>query len=283
MEADLTQIRVHELASELNISTQQVRTILEDLGQKVRGPSTVIGVSVAARVRGRLRPPKTQSVIGATALEDPASLVSATVVSPRRADHHAAQGTFESLRCSIPVAGTVATSTVAMPLLTAVGGQQSLFLPPVVPLAPMTVARSTGAFGNPFTVPAPRQPRTAPLSAPVPAPRALSNRVPSIPPPPLVVEPEPDFDALWDSRGINKSEQAKWLAGGLRPSEAELADRCQAAGISADELTGKLSGRTALQRLRDGEASTSVWARIREAEQQPRRAGTKLTGRFQLS
>lgn len=281
VEAGLTQIRVHELASELDVSTQQVRTILEDLGQKVRGPSTVIGISVAARVRGRLRLPKAPSAVGSAAPEDSTSPKPALATS----SEHTNQEGLESLGSSISLAVTVTAQTaapVATPPLSAADVQTSLFLPPVAPIATVTVARSTGAFVNPFTVPTVRHSRTSPPASLAATPRALQNRVPSIPPP-LVIDVEPDFDTLWEARGISKSDQAKWLAGGLRPSEAELADRCQAAGISADELAGKLSGRTALQRLRDGEASTSVWARIRESEQQPRRAGTRLTGRFQLS
>jgi hypothetical protein len=92
-----------------------------------------------------------------------------------------------------------------------------------------------------------------------------------------------DHTAAWEQRGISEAGQQVWLESGLRPTEAELADRCQAVGITPSDLSMKLSGRTSLQRLRDGEATTSVWARIREAEQQPGRLGTKLTGRFQLS
>lgn len=287
----LTQIRVHELASELNVSTQQVLTILVDLGHKVRGPSTVIGVSAAARVRGRFRLPKAPSG---------PSVVRAG--EPTEGSHPA--GSSVEVERSTPTPGsavvmapTVTASAVTAPAVTApavpvlptapvpgvaAGAGHSLFLPPVAPAGPVTVARSTGAFSNPFTVPAGRAPRPShPAMHAVPQPpRSVANRVPPVPP---VTEPEPDFDALWEGRGISRSEKARWLAVGLRPSEAELADRCRAADIAPDELPARLSGRTALQRLRDGEASTSVWARIREAEQQPRRAGTKLTGRFQLS
>lgn len=252
----MTQIRVHELASELNVGTQQVLTILEDVGQKVRGPSTVIGVSAAAKVRGRLRiPHPTTSSIPAPRLAT--------------ADGHGEPGD-----------DAVATGSGSLP---GAAPQASLSVPPAPPVAvPVVVTGSTGLFANPFAVPAPRlaSPFASPAT-PVPAfPYPVVNRVP---PAPLVIEPAPDLDALWRERDITVSDQLKWLEAGLRPAEAEVADRCRSAGIAPEELYGKLSGRTALQRLRDGEAITSVWARIREAEQQPRRAGTKLTGRFQLN
>ena len=255
----MTQIRVRELASELNVSTQDVQEILEGLGKKVRGPSTVIGVSAAAKVRARFRLPRTVT-----------SLAAVTAVAA-------------------PLETTVTGATeMAMPQLTemplpaAAAISQSLFLPPVAPTAPLTAARSTAAFANPFAVPQTRPAPARPAGRlPVPPPpRAVPNRVPTAA---VVAEPEPDYAAEWDRRGFAKADQAAWIENGLRPAEAGLADRCQSADIAPTDLPKKLSGRTALQRLRDGEASTSVWARIQEAEQQPRRAGTKLTGRFQLS
>ncbi|MET3805796.1 hypothetical protein ABIB25_002800 [Nakamurella sp. UYEF19] len=111
----------------------------------------------------------------------------------------------------------------------------------------------------------------------------MVDRLAQVPPPVPIVAEEPDHEAAWEQRGISAEDREVWVAAGLRLTEADLADRCLSADITPAELSMKLSGRTTLQRLRDGEASTSVWARIREAEQQPRRAGTKLTGRFQLS
>ncbi len=112
----LTQIRVHELASELNVSTQQVLSLLEDLGKKVRGPSTVIGVSDAAKVRARCRAPRTQAAV----LEPLAEAVG-------------------SGRPSGPDAPGVLS--------------QSLFLPPIAPVAAATIAPSNAAFANPFALP----------------------------------------------------------------------------------------------------------------------------------
>ena len=241
----LTQIRVHELASELNVSTQQVLSLLEEFGKKVRGPSTVIGVSDAAKVRGRFRVPRTPTAQPVSAPGSDAAAVPSGVPTEY---------------------------------------SQSLFLPPVAPPAAPTVVSSTAAFANPFAVPAAdaAPARATPVSPAVPAQlRGVVNRVSPVPPEPPAVQP--DHDAVWERRGISKADQEVWLSCGLRPVEAELADRCRAVGIAPADLSMKLSGRTGLQRLRDGEATTSVWARIREAEQQPGRSGTKLTGRFQLS
>jgi len=267
---DLTQIRVHELASELKVSTQEVQDILQDLGTKVRGPSTVIGDSAAGKVRIRLRAPKAASAEprSSTVWAAPAELVPVPVSGG-----------------AIPAARTV---PVAVPVVTQVAAfAPSLFLPPVAPPAAVTMPRSTGIFSNPFAVPVtqPSPAATRPVAAAaLIAPRAaVSHRVPPVAPVPaqqLVIEEEPDWDAMWQSRDISKIDQESWIENGLRESEAELADRCLSAGIAPEDLGRKLSGRTTLQRLRDGEASMSVWARLREAEQQPRRAGTKLTGRF---
>jgi Translation initiation factor IF-2, N-terminal region len=281
VEAGLTQIRVHELASELNVSTQQVLSLLEDLGKKVRGPSTVIGVSAAAKVRGRFRLPKSAPAASTHVAPVTQSVAKST-------DHVAAAGTEPSSTIGVGLNGGVDASPSTDQRATM---SQSLFLPPVAPTAAAAVTRTTGAFANPFAIPsgtpAPAKPATVSPAARVPVapmpPRSVVNRVSPIPATVPVAEPQPDYDALWERRGISKADQESWLAGGLRPSEAELADRCQSVGIVPSDLSKKLSGRTAVQRLRDGEASTSVWARIREAEQQPRRAGTKLTGRFQLS
>ncbi len=271
----LTQIRVHELASELNVSTHQVQSFLEDLGKKVRGPSTVIGVSAAAKVRGRFRLAKSVSETGSD------RNVAAITMSM---DDTASTGAEPA--APTPLTGPAkggSAPTIAGPKASAT---QSLFLPPVAPTSPAPLARSTGAFANPFALPsalssdrpAPRTP-TSP-----PPPRAVVNRVGPLPAvSPAAAEPEPNYDGMWQRRGFSRADQQEWMAGGMRAGEAELADRSRSAGIAPAELSNKLSGRTALQRLRDGEASTSVWARIREAEQQPRRAGTKLTGRFQLS
>ncbi len=261
----MSHIRVHELASELEVSTQQVISYLEELGKKVRGPSTVLGVSAAAKIRGRFRPARSTVRTAPEQLpqQDHPEVEHHGTGNGRTVDDGAREG--------------------------AVAPAGSLFLPPVAPRrapAPDTPAALAAqrVFANPFAVPGdtvPR-PRTAPIPTVSPA-RAVANRVPSAPAAPVIVPPEPDVDTLWRDRGFDAGDQETWCGAGLKPSESAIADRCRSAGIVATELGVKLSGRTALQRLRDGEASTSVWARIREAEQQPRRAGTKLTGRFQLS
>ena len=252
----MTQIRVHELASELGVSTQQVLSVVEELGQKVRGPSTVIGVSVAAKVRSRCR--------ASRSIE---SLAPSTVPAVT-----SAPGTATSAPVAVPVAEPAAAAP------------QSLFLPPVAP--PAVPAYSAGAptFANPFLLPdagpalrvQPPRPSAGPAGQRPAVHRAL-------PQPELVADPVDDFDELWRGRGFDQAAQELWCQNGIRPRDAALADQCRSTGIAPDDLPRKLSGRTVLQRLRDGESTTSVWARIQEADQQPRRAGTKLTGRFQLS
>ncbi len=273
VEAGLTQIRVRELASELNVSTQEVLSFLEELGKKVRGPSTVIGVSAAAKIRGRFRLPRSTSIQPAISASISGTGQSAAPTTP---DQQATSGV-------LPV--------VSRPAVSVRETQEfgnSLFLPPVAPpIANVTPATAAGAFANPFAVP------TAPFVSPVtsrqvrPAAVPAQSRGPATrvapAPPKIETEPEVNYDADWEARGISAADRESWQAAGLRPAEAGLVGLCNSAGIAASDLGTKLSGRTALQRLRDGEATTSVWARIREAEQQPRRTGTKLTGRFQLS
>lgn len=247
----MTQIRVHELASELNVSTQQILSFVEGLGRKVRGPSTVLGVSVAAKVRGRFRSHRSV-VVGQPAVSNAVSV--------------AAAAPSVEVAAALPVA--------APPVV------HSLFLPPVPPTTRPVAAGAAGGYVDPFAVPAAADQVQAAPRLPAPAHRTVVDRLTHIPPAVPIAAEEPDHEAVWDQRGINEQDREAWVAAGLRLTEADLADRCLSADITPAELTMKLSGRTTLQRLRDGEASTSVWARIREAEQQPRRAGTKLTGRF---
>lgn len=229
----MAQIRVHELASELGVSTQEVLSYVQELGKKVRGPSTVLGVSVAAKVRGRFR----------------ASRPAAPVAAPTVADRPA-------------------------------GGPAALFLPPVAPRVG-ALAPGAATFANPFAVPVAQGARP-PVPRPVAAAQQGVDREVTL----LPVETRPgveqNHDDVWRRRGFDQVAQDLWCGNGVRPFDAELADRCRSVGIAPTDLPLKLSGRSVLQRLRDGESTTSVWARIQEAEQQPRRAGTKLTGRFQL-
>lgn len=264
VEAGLTQIRVHELASELSVSAQQVLSSLEELGQKVRGPSTVIGVSAAAKVRSRFRSTRSDVMFGAGSTPDvsPAAVSAPAVSTPAAAP------------------ATVAARPDAV-------GAQSLFLPPVAPPARGVFASSNAAFANPFALPEPGRavqpaPRP-PAGASVPAAARPTHRVAAQPVETVTAVPAENFDEGWRRRGFDEAAQQTWCSNGVRTQDAELADRCLSAGIAPTDLPRKLSGRTVLQRLRDGESTTSVWARIQESEQQPRRAGTKLTGRFQLS
>lgn len=257
VEAGLTHIRVHELASELSVGTHEVLSFVEELGKKVRGPSTVIGVSVAAKVRSRFRATRSPD-IGA---DRPAANAPRPVNTP-------------------PAATTSRPPATSRP--TAADGQ-SLFLPPVAAPTAAGFSAGTNPFVDPFAVPDAGPAFRAPAQrAPAPAPRAELPR-PLTAVLPVVAAPVEDFDGLWRHRGFDQEAQQLWCGSGIRPQDAALADQCRLIGIEPTDLPRKLSGRTVLQRLRDGESTTSVWARIQEAEQQPRRTGTKLTGRFQLS
>jgi hypothetical protein len=160
-----------------------------------------------------------------------------------------------------------------------------LFLPPVAPRAATAFSASPDPFVNPFAVPDAGPAFRAPAPRPPATSSAQRTQAERLLPPaqPVVAAPVEDFDALWRGRGFDQDEQEMWCSSGIRPRDAVLADQCRLIGIEPADLSRKLSGRTVLQRHRDGESTTSVWARIQEAEQQPRRAGTKLTGRFQLS
>lgn len=276
----MTHIRVHELASELSVSTQQVLVVLEGLGKKVRGPSTVIGVSDAAKVRSRLRTARasdsgtaTSPPVGASVRTAPAGEQAATTAGP---------------------AARTAGPAVAV--------AQSLFLPPAVPPAASAYASTSAGFTDPFALPgvgpafaapasrqqgpATQRPITQQQAPERPSGQRSAAQLPPVqrvPPVEPVVAPAEDVAADWLRRGFDESAQELWCSSGIRPQDAALADRCRSTGIAPTDLPRKLSGRTVLQRLRDGESTTSVWARIQEAEQAPRRAGTKLTGRFQLS
>lgn len=245
------QIRVHELASELGVSTQQVLSFLEERGQRVRGPSAVVGASVAAKVRSRFRTARAGGV---------APVTSAPV------------------RSAPMVAAAVAATA---PTLLTTAAAPSLFLPPVSLPAASPIRPVAAAPADPFAIPGAGPAFRA--GAPRPAATPPRQREPQRVPTPEPSAPQENMDDLWRRRDFDQAAQQIWCDHGIRPQDAALADRCRSTGISPSDLPRKLSGRTVLQRLRDGESTTSVWARIQEAEQQPRRAGTKLTGRFQLS
>ncbi|WP_196073083.1 translation initiation factor IF-2 N-terminal domain-containing protein [Nakamurella alba] len=273
-----SRIRVHELAGELGLAPDAVLEFLSGIGVRVRGRSAVLGESMAAQVRRGLR------------------------------EHHEPEH-----RPDLPV-----TQAVTAPRTTpATADPDVLFLAPVSPApsvrtpaaatpptaapqaaAPQAATSPTlhAADGTPHTRPIPAvRPATLPPanrpggSRPEHQPeRPARNRpVPRIPSPRTSPEndrataPEVDHDPQWRRRGLTQDQQAEWLAAGLLPSEAGLADQCTVADIEPDDLRIVLSGRSALQRLRGGESATSVWARIQEGEQY-RRRGVRLSGRFQL-
>lgn len=83
----------------------------------------------------------------------------------------------------------------------------------------------------------------------------------------------------WHSRGITAEQRNAWLADGLRPTESTLAEQCADVGLEPGDLKLKLSGQSAIGRLRGGESAASVWARPQEGQAQQRGIG-RLKGRF---
>ena len=265
----VSQIRVHELAGQLGVSTQDVLTSLRAEGRKVRGPSAVLAASVAAHVRRSFRRVNefgpssrvdesrleradavpSDSVVHVPSLPSPLSDPTDTGYAGGLPSHPAASDRNESVTVSAanPFLEPGAAAAAIVTLLPAAA---PVFEPPARPRPP--------------TVPTQR-------SAP---PRA-------VPMPAAAVPDEPaDFDQAWRDRGISELEQGVWVEAGLHPGESSLADKCLSADIAPADLRTRLSGRTVVQRLRDGESVTSVWARIQEAGQQQPRTGTRLTGRF---
>jgi hypothetical protein len=244
---EVSQVRVHQLAAELAVGPQEVIEFLASEGRRVRGPSAVLGDSLAAQVRRRFRAstprPKRPAAVAAQNSSAPTPMQSAaSVTSPA----HAAPPARAAQAAKPPAPPPRATpASLLNPFM--VGSQGPAAHPP----APKPPA------------PKVQFPSLAPAAAPAPAPAV------------------PEVDQ-WARRGIDPDEREAWVAAGLRPEEAGLADQCRIAGINPVDLQLRLSGRTAVHRLRGGESATSVWARIQDGEHHPRR-GTRLTGRFQLS
>lgn len=99
---------------------------------------------------------------------------------------------------------------------------------------------------------------------------------------PLPAPTPPDRKADWALRMLDDSDRVKWQQAGLLGHESGLAAACIDAGITPDLLRLRLSGASALERLRSGESTTQVWARIQETLEAPQRPG-RLTGRFSTS
>lgn len=227
-----TRIRLRDLSDELGIDTDRATTLLKTAcaahtgrpPRKPFGPSTVIGQSLAARVRAlATRPP--------TADTDP---------SPP-----ADRPTPPAAPAASPAPEPISTST--------------LFLAP-------------GAQPPHLTrMPAPRPP--APAAHPVDPPATVD------PPPAPQASEIPVADPDWARRGIDPTQRESWIKAGLKPTDAALAEQCVTAGIQPDQLSLRLSGQSALGRLRGGEPATSVWARLQENEQRGRGPG-RLQGRF---
>lgn len=225
-----TRIRLRDLSDELGIDLDLATSLLQAActghggrpPRKPFGPSTVIGMSLAGRIRALAARPSTAGRPAKTGR----LVVSTTAAVPE------------------PAPETLA----ADPSLTA-----TLFLAPGMKPAPVS------------RMPAP----------PVPAAAA---------PPTSTVEPEPTLEVPtdepdWQRRGIDADQRDRWLLAGLKPTESVLAEQCLLAGIDPDQLARRVSGQTALSRLRGGEPATSVWARLQEGEDRGRGPG-RLQGRF---
>lgn len=101
---------------------------------------------------------------------------------------------------------------------------------------------------------------------------------------PKIIRPRPasmlpDRKADWAMQMLDDSDRVKWQQAGLLAHESGLAAACIDAGITPDLLPLRLSGASALERLRSGESTAQVWARIQETLETPQRPG-RLTGRF---
>ena len=303
----MSRIRVHELADQLQVDPQQIIGQLLDQGLKVRGPSTVLAESTAARVRRQFRDGSRFAVSPGAEEPDPgpAQPASGSDLRPadqRGPDHQAPQPARDPQRSgafagpgrtdpaplfgfgsvSAPTTGGVPMFSASNPIGSYPIGSDPKRPDPSAPVPTGPVPSESGPSRTSATAPA------APAAARpwIPAPRLPENGKtrPVTPRGGADVgrdEPEPDHDPEWRRRGLDSGDQEAWQRAGLRGTESGLADQCRAADIEAPDLGLRLSGRTVLQRLRDGESVTSIWARLQEARQQQPRTGTRLSGRFQ--
>lgn len=133
-----------------------------------------------------------------------------------------------------------------------------------------SVPPTAGLFLSPGEQPVVnRMPAPRP-AAPAIAPQHLEPAAALLTPP---AQDPPEHDLEWRRRGLSGEEQARWITAGLRPTEAVLAEQCRSAEIEPEQLSRRVSGQTALSRLRGGEPATSVWARLREGEDRGRGPG----------
>ncbi len=258
--APVSQIRVHELAAELDVDSDRVIAFLSEVvGLRVRGRSTVLGESVAGRVRGRFRPAR-KSGRRVTSGGSSGSGSARTRPAGRRPAPPVSVGPVTDGE-SFAAVGPVAVNGEPGALLFLAPG--AAVLPP--PAQPEPADVQPGVRPTPATaerVPASVRGRTTSVARPaVPTPRAATES-------PAENDVEA-FASAWERRGFSVSDRDDWVAAGLSGAESGLADQCVIAGLCPDELPKLLSGRTALQRLRGGESATSVWARLREEEQRP--------------
>ncbi len=262
----MSQIRVHELAGQLGVSPQDVLTSLRAEGRKVRGPSAVLAASVAAHVRRSFRRVNESgpgSRVDESRPERAGGGPSGSAVhvpSPRSDPAGAGDPAGLPSHSAAPDRNESVTVSAANPFLE----------PGAAATATVTLLPTAAPVFEPLARPRPPT---------VPTQRSAPPRVAALPPAAAPDEPA-DFDQAWRDRGMSALEQGVWIDAGLHPGESSLAARCLSADIAPADLKTRLSGRTVVQRLRDGESVTSVWARIQEAGQQQPRTGTRLTGRF---
>ena len=259
----VSQIRVHELAGQLGVSPQDVLSSLRAEGRKVRGPSAVLAASVAAHVRRSFRRTNESGPGSRVDESHPERIGRVPSGIAGHAPFALSDGADDAaglpFRAATPEKNEQLTVSAANPFLEP--GAAATAVTPLPPAAPV--------FGPPARV----------RTATVPAQRSAPPQVPVLSPAAPPDDPA-DLDQEWRDRGISELEQSVWVEAGLHPGESSLADRCLTADIAPADLKTRLSGRTTVQRLRDGESVTSVWARIQEAGQQQPRIGTRLTGRF---
>ena len=241
---------VRELAGELGIGVEPVVAELRRRGHSA-GPATELDGPLADELTAVLRDRPLRPVAAAELIHE--SLFSQPVAAVLSGSGRKVPGNNGS--------GPFGESTFS-PFSEPTGSGPARFDPPEFAATRAEPLRPAAANGSPAG--------DADPARPMPAPRSPDYD-------PFAVTPEPD---PWAAAGFDPADRAQWVAAGLTNSDVDLATRCVSAGVTPAALSMNLSGRTGLNRLRDGEGPTSVWARVQEAGELPRR-GTRLSGRFQ--
>ncbi len=266
-----SRIRIHELASELGTSPDEIVEFLREQGERVRDRSTVVGLSAARAVRrhfGRETAEPAWPAVDRPAPVDQRAFAVSPVQFSAPAD----------VPITTPIPAVATDVPQFLPAYSPFAGAPA----PVAvkaaekgPDVPSGRATPPSFFAAKSSRPTMNRSATRPGSRTVPA-----NRGPVVAPSELPQTSDISTDERWRRAGIDSDLQAQWTGAGLRATDAALAEQCTLMGIGPDDLDLRLAGRTTLQRLRDGEPVPSVWARLEEYRQQPARVGSRLTGRF---